>query len=92
MPRPSRKKVNDEPTNAPEDLACQGKLPRNTTVAEDVMDAPRSAAKHVKDFGDDDGDTKNHATPSKGDEVKSEKLTRKKRGITLFYLLSTQQA
>lgn len=85
MPRPSRKRTGDGPTsNDPEDLACQGKLPRGTTIAEDITVAPRSASKisPLKDF-DGDG-TKARATSSKTDEAKSGKLTRKKRGNALL--------
>ena len=92
MPRPSRKKTGDAPTsNEPEDLACQGKLPRNTTIAEDIAVAPRTASKigPLKDF---DGDEKTaRATSSKTDEAKSERSTRKKRG-NAFLLLTPQKA
>lgn len=84
MPRPSKKKAGDNPTShSTEDLACQGKLPRSTTIAEDVIVAPRSAAKHASgdnDIGDDGNHQRNLATLSKSDKVTSEKPTRKKRG------------
>lgn len=84
MGRPSRKKPGDGPTaHDGEDLACQGKLPRNTTIAEDIAVAPRSASK-TNPFHDIDGDEKKvTASSSKIDEGKSEKPTRKRRGNVL---------
>lgn len=82
MPRASKKRTSQGPTsNDPEDLACQGKLPRDTTVAEDVLVAPRSASKRISDFNDLVGDnTGNHGTRSKAAEVKSERTTRNRKG------------
>jgi hypothetical protein len=84
MPRPSKKKGDGPTPNAP-DLACQGRLPRNTTVAEDVIVAPRSAGKRASGVDDFDGDdTGNRATSSKANEVKSERATKKKGGNGLL--------
>ena len=84
MPRPSRKKTGDgSAAHDAEDLACQGKLPRNTTIAEDIAVAPRSASK-ISPLHNFDVDEKSvQASSSKADEAKSEKSTRKKRGNAL---------
>lgn len=86
MPRPPKKKTGHGSTSdPPEDLACQGNLPRGTTIAEDVELAPRSTTKRTSVLNDLDGDdSTNRAAPSKADEIKTEKPARKKRGNGIF--------